>query len=352
LQALRKEKIEMRKWMIGVMLVVLAAGIYWRVHPKTSVLADAFIGEPNVTLWSSTAQVHESLGELHWGDSVEVLSRNGIQVKVRTAQKIEGWIESHSLLDAASWQGEKKLFQSSHTMAIQASGHTKVFTNLHLEPGRDTVRIYQFSGGVPLAVVGRKVADAPQAAGASASDSAKREDWLLVYAPPPKSADTAAANAGNVGSASGGRETPPVAGWVLARFVQLDPPEVIRDYASSSGARPIAWFVLNLAGEASDPKPQYLMAGAHGGDGQDCDFSMLRVYTWDAPRSRYETAFVQSDLCGSLPIQVSRQAGTGDPEFRFKLETKDGAKEDALYRMRQTTVRRVRDAQPEKKKHR
>ena len=155
-----------------------------------------------------------------------------------------------------------------------------------------------------------------------------------------------------MGSASGGRETPPVAGWVLARFVQLDAPEVIRDYASSSGARPIAWFVLNLAGDAADPKPQYLMAGVHGGDGQDCDFSMLRVYTWDAPRSRYETAFVQSDLCGSLPIQVSRQAGTGDPEFRFKLVTKDGAKEDALYRMRQTTVRRVRDAQPEKKKHR
>ncbi len=117
----------MRKWMIGVMLVVLAAGIYWRVRPKTSVLADAFIGEPNVTLWSSTAQVHESLGELHWGDSVEVLSRNGNQVKVRTPQKIEGWIESHSLLDAASWQGEKKLFQSSHTMAIQACGPHKSF---------------------------------------------------------------------------------------------------------------------------------------------------------------------------------------------------------------------------------
>ncbi len=341
----------MRKWIIGVMLVVLAAGIYWRLRPKTAVLAENYIGEPNVTLWSSTAQVHESLTELHWGDSVEVLARNGNEIKVRTPQKIEGWIESHSLLDAATWQGEKDLFQSTHKLAIQATGHTKVFTNLHLEPGRDTARIYQFSGAVPLAIVGRKIAEAPQPSGASSSsEPAKREDWLLVYAPIVTGGDAARSSDANVSGTTTGRATPPVAGWVLARFVQLDAPEVIRDYASSSGARPVAWFVLNEAGDASDPKPQFLMAGSHGSEGQDCDFTMLRVYTWDAPRGRYETAFVQSDLCGLLPIQVSRQSITGDPEFRFKLISKDGVKEEALYRMKQTTVRRIRDSEPVKKR--
>jgi hypothetical protein len=363
----------MRKWIIGVMFVLLAAGIYWRMRPKTSVLAEAYVGETSVTVWSSTAQVHESLGELHWGDSVEVLSRNGNEVKVRTPQRTEGWIESHSLLDTTAWQGEKALLQNSHAMPLQAAGHTKVFTNMHLEPGRDAARIYQFPGGVPVAVVARKLVAVPQASGASgSSEPAKREDWLLVYTPLAKSGDARAA-AADSGSPSGpagansselapgsaqqssspaGRDVPTVAGWVLSRFVQLDYPEVIRDYASSSGSRPIAWFVLNLAGESVDPKPQYLMAGVHSGDEQDCDFSMLRVYTWDAPRQRYETALVQSDLCGFLPILVSRQAGSSDPEFRFKLITKEGAKEDALYRMRQTVVRRVRDQQPEKKRHR
>ena len=38
--------------------------------------------------------------------------------------------------------------------------------------------------------------------------------------------------------------------------------------------------------------------------GKACDFTMLRVYTWGSKRKRYETAYVESDLCGHLPIRV------------------------------------------------
>ena len=147
------------------------------------------------------------------------------------------------------------------------------------------------------------------------------------------------------------RQIPPVAGWVLARFVQLDYPDVIRDYATSSGVHPVAWFVLNYAGDSGATQPQYLMVGSKAGDPAACDFSMVRVYTWDAPKGRYETAFVEGDLCGYLPVRVSRQAGVGDPQFDFSLMGKDGAKQDALYRLKQTVVRRVREeAGPAEKK--
>ena len=133
---------------------------------------------------------------------------------------------------------------------------------------------------------------------------------------------------------------PAIAGWVLARFIEPDLPSPVRDYASSADLHVIAWFELNrvpdgLGGEA----PQYLVAGARGGEGQTCDFTMLRVYTWSTARKRYETAYVESNLCGHLPIRVSRSSE--GPEFRFAEMGENSG--ESTYVMRQTVVRRLRE---------
>ena len=132
-----------------------------------------------------------------------------------------------------------------------------------------------------------------------------------------------------------------VAGWVLARFVELDLPGPVRDLASSAGLHVVAWFELNRVPDGSgDDVPQYLVAGSRGGEGQACDFTMLRVYTWGTKRKRYETAYVESDLCGHLPIRVS--SGAKGPQFQFA--DLDDSSMDRTYVMVQTAVRRVKGA--------
>ena len=139
-----------------------------------------------------------------------------------------------------------------------------------------------------------------------------------------------------VGGAAG-----PVAGWVLARFVELDLPDPVKDYASSADLHVVAWFELNRVPDGTGGEaPQYLVAGSRGGEGGACDFTMLRVYTWSTARKHYETAYVESDLCGRLPIHVS--SGAKGPEFQFPDVDKGGA--DRTYVMVQTSVRRVKDA--------
>jgi hypothetical protein len=64
---------------------------------------------------------------------------------------------------------------------------------------------------------------------------------------------------------------------------------------------------------------------------------MLRVYTWSTARKRYETAYIESDLCGHLPIEVS-QSPSG-PEFHFANAGNTPA--ERMYVMRQTVVHRV-----------
>ena len=144
-----------------------------------------------------------------------------------------------------------------------------------------------------------------------------------------------------------GEPAGPVAGWVLARFVELDLPDPVKDYASSADLHVVAWFELNRVPNGSGGEaPQYLVAGSHGGEGGACDFTMLRVYTWGTARKRYETAYVESDLCGTLPIRISN--GAKGPEFQFPDVDEGGA--ERKYVMYQTSVRRVKEATPHSRK--
>jgi hypothetical protein len=150
---------------------------------------------------------------------------------------------------------------------------------------------------------------------------------------------------------AGAQKIPPLAGWVLARFIELDMPETLRDYATTAGMRPVAWFVLNYVSDEAEGKAQYLMAGNHGGfgvEGESCDFNSLRVYTYGSVRKRYETAYVEGNLCGYFPIRVAKQPRTGDPEFRFTALDSSGTKEERVYTMHQTSVRRARELESSK----
>ena len=110
----------------------------------------------------------------------------------------------------------------------------------------------------------------------------------------------------------------------------------------------MAWFELNRVNDPSGAKPQYLVAAARGPEGQVCDFTALRVYTWYVKKSRYETAFIENNLCGQLPVRLDK-GPKGEPEFRFRVM--EGNREERVYRLNQTVVRRVRAASEASGKH-
>jgi hypothetical protein len=326
-------------------------------------------------LWNTLAQVRESVGEVHYGDRVEVLRIEGPASQVRTSAGTIGWMrDSRQLMDSDLWGKSAALLERTRALPVQARGRTKTVSNLRAEPGRDGQRIFQFGRGTRVLILQRAVADAapsaddaaPDDKSATASPDAqkpKQEDWLLVIraidVPPgddgapasgARSEETKRATgdvvsggpvlAQQAGNATGG-PAGLVAGWVLARFIELDLPGPVKDLASSADLHVVAWFELNRVSDGTGREmPQYLVAGSRGGEGQVCDFSMLRVYTWDVPRKRYETAYVESDLCGRLPIRIA--AGPKGPQFKFA--DLDDSNVDRTYEMVQTAVRRVKTA--------
>jgi len=319
---------------------------------------EAFVGDRNVTLWSTLAQVREAAATLHYGERVEIVERQSNQVRVRTAAGVTGWTDERNLLDSTLWHRARELAQKAQSMPVEAQATSDKPTNVHIEPGRSSPRIFQLRGGTPLEVLGRGVADytpgTPEESGAPAAGTAsapatRHEDWSLVRAHDELAGD--------------------VAGWVLRRFVKYDVPSELLDY--SNQFRFVAWFELSSVptGEASpaagqpsrssaraapgppqsvataraEPKamPQFLVAGVQGPEGQPCDFTLLRVYTWGAKRGRYETAYVESNLCGSLPIRVQpAKAGGASATFEFTNQGRHG-EEHREYTMHQTSVRRM-----------
>lgn len=329
----------MRKILIGfVVVAVIAIAVHFRFHHAKPPLETAYAANREVTLWSTTAQVRSAVATVNFGDPLSVVSRYGDQVQVRTPSGIVGWASERDLLSSEFWQKTKDLDASTAALPVEAHGHTRVLSNLHLDPGRDAPRVRQLSKDVPLDLFERRVESVtatskpgtePVSAPAFTEDARepKKEDWWLVRA---HFSDRTS-----------------MAGWLLGRFVDLDIPAPLPDYASSAGMRIVAWFELNKVADATgEAKPQYLVVGDRGSEGQACDFTLMRVFTWGNQRQRYETAYVESDLCGKLPVKLTPAiAPGGDASFSF-AELSGAAPEVRLYRMHQTIVRRVRQGGP------
>ena len=328
-----------RRWLLILVIAAVGGGVWWARRNPTR-YPTGYIADRSATLWSATAQVRRPVGTLGYGEKVSILAHAGELTEVRSADGTLGWVDNRLLMAPALWDRVGQLLSDARNAPVQGKGHTRTISNVHIEPGRDSPRIFQFGRNVPVAVLRRQVAAASSGGeeshasdepAPSAEEKSDQEDWALVLYSPVKAGPS---------STSGGAQADagpamPIAGWILWRFMELDPPQPIGDYVGAAGRRVIAWAQLNRVPDPRGDKPQYVVAAAKGGEGQPCDFTSIRVYTWGAARMQYETSFADNNVCGRLPLRVT-QAPDG-PEFRFN----DPKNAEHGYRLMQTVVRRI-----------
>ncbi|HEV2617206.1 MAG TPA: SH3 domain-containing protein [Candidatus Acidoferrales bacterium] len=310
-------------------LIILVLGIITafvvrevRLHSKPPLEA-AYVAAQSAPIWDSTAEVRTAVANLSYGEPVQIFQRDGGYALVRTSTGLRGWVDSGSLLSTAVWRAASLLNKTTESMAVQARGHTRARSNLHIRAGRQWEVISAAPGDTRVEMFARQAAANVESPRPGPSpDSSNLEDWWLVRA--------------NV------RNATQISGWVLGRFVGLDLPEPLPEYQSSEHINIVAWFVINHAVDSTGAaKPEYLVAGTRDGEGRPCDFTLIRVFTWSAHRHRYETAFMERGLCGSLPVQVTPATAPGS-EAHFTFNNVDlKGREERRYEMTVTTVRRV-----------
>src|SRR5713226_7534553 len=213
-----------RRMLIPLILLALVI-VYWVAKQHYRKLPEAYVGERSATLWSSVAQVRQPLATLHYGDKVSLVSRRGEQANVRTLQGLSGWLEARLLIEPALWQRGAELLAKSHAMPVQARGRTKKLSNLRVEPGRSSARIYQFSRGIPVEILARAVSEWAPPPGEQSQSGVKepeegqktrREDWLFVRGQATSIVGLGGAGTPkpeDIGAPSKEQEPVPVAGW-------------------------------------------------------------------------------------------------------------------------------------------
>lgn len=267
----------------------------------------AYVLPQALPVFDTTAVIRTTIATLRSGQPVRVTERIGDWAHIALGDGREGWVKQKDLMNAATYKRGQALFEHLNNMQVQAAGHADDEINLHLYPLRDAPTLAEFSANQLLEVYGRRLVGRPPQPGSPAG-AATRDVWYLVR--------------------GGGR-----AGWMLGRFVDLDPPKSLAAYAE--GINMVAWLVLDTVSDGSQQVPQYLVADRIGT--RDFDFNHIRVFTWWVKRHKYVTAYRESNLDGYFPITITH-AGTV-PYFRLRLVDKTGHKYQKVYGLFDTIVR-------------
>lgn len=303
-------------------MVAAAAGWYFLMYVPAHVVPPevAYVLPLSVTVVDTPAQIRLDVTQLKNGDQVQVLSRTRNWAHVRVDDGRTGWLELKDLIDAQTYQRGRQELRDMEKIQPQASGHTSNEVNLRLDPSRESAQLALLAPNEQLQIFGRRYVErAPKSADSTpspptenndqeASAAAVREAWYWV-------------RAGSRG------------GWVLGRYITLDVPPEISQFAQ--GVNTVAWLVLNSVPDNGRMVPQYLVADRM--EEPQFDFNHIRVFTWWPKNQEYVTAFVESNVPGFFPILVSQV--DGKPVFRLRLEDKKGRPYQEIYGMDNTIVR-------------
>ena len=297
---------------LGVLLLVVLGGVayyhfFYAPRRKRPQGEKAYVMPESLPVVDTTAVIRNVIATLHAGQAVLVTERVGDWAQVALGDGRTGWVGQKYLLDAATHGEGEVLLRQVAEMQPQATGHTNDSVNLHLAPSRSARKIMEFAANQPVEVYDRRVVSRPHS---QASSQVINDVWYLVR---------------------GGGD----AGWMLGRFVDLDIPPGLSNYAQ--GINMVAWLVLDTVNDGGRQVPQYVAADRIGAE--DVDFNHIRVFTWWVKHHKYVTAYVESNLEGYFPITVTHVGGV--PYFRLRLVDDKGDKFQKVYGLFDTIVRTI-----------
>jgi hypothetical protein len=299
----------------------------------------AYVAVTEAGLRDHVATFYNKTGVVHNGERLQVLERMQSKrfVRVRSPRGEEGWVQERYLADQQTFDEFQRLAEHFKSAPAQATATTEEQVKVHVLPGRKTAYLYLLNEKQKVDMLQRQAVDrnAPplqlkddkkEADDAPDEDKVKsdnaappavREDWWLV------------------------RDAQMRVGWVLGRTLYLQVPEEIAQY--SEGQRIVAAYPLDEVQDGDKRVPEYLVLFTEK-EGLPYDFSQARVFTWNARKHRYETAYRERELAGVLPVTLGRQEFEKEGNLRtFVLRVKqdDGSIRERTYKFNPPIVHRV-----------
>lgn len=336
-------------------------------------LAEAFVAPSTIQIRGQLVAGAELVATLHHGDRVEIVGRRRRFYKIRTASGAVGWADSLQLLSTRGMEYLREL--SRQTEEAPSQGQATVFDvlNVHTAPNRQAPSIFQIQPGAKVEVIAHELAPRvpydPPAPLLPALETVKtvtrkpRREPKIPPPPRPKAPDpppdwvrmSASASAqphpsSELASKPTAAPVPkPVveelwtlvrardgrSGWVLARMLFMSLPDEVAQYAER--ARIAAYFHIgDTIVRSGKAQPAWLWAtSSRPREG----FDSLRLFTWNARRNRYETAYIERNLTGFLPIIIEHDTSGAATSFAAVVIEKDGSLQTRVYTINGFRVR-------------
>ncbi|MGI8959379.1 MAG: SH3 domain-containing protein [Bryobacteraceae bacterium] len=340
---------------------------------SSSAIGEAYVAPASINLRHELTQKNSTVALLKHGDRVSILDVRRRFVKVRTANSVEGWIDSTQLL--SSEQMDQIRHDRQHALALPSEGSATVFEalNVHIEPNRQSPALARIQEAGSITVLGHKLQ--PKTAGpvpgsalifekpqpSTRRQRRERQSKAIYHLPPNPPAPKPPANwqelsaeridgSSSTAEMKADREKKPVTkieapgkpviledwslvrtkddqtGWVLTRNLIMSIPDEVAQYAE--GKRITSYFDLGAVhDEVKGTKHNWLWTTSSVAE--PYDFDAWRVFLWNRRRHRYETSYRQHDLEGYFPVHVD-SPGPDTFERIFQLITKDD--DDNLWR--------------------
>jgi SH3-like domain-containing protein len=341
---------------LGFYLVALLVSCSDKPRPVAS-LGDAYVAPSTLNLRQELALKSAVSATVKHGDKLAIVEYRHRLVKVRTAQGVEGWTDMRQLLTPEQMSALRDMARNA--AQAQSQGQATVFEslNLHTEPSRTspsfgqipengkadviahklTPRVQHDEAALPVPVKAAPVRKKPKPKstqtriGPPPRPPAPKppENWVALSVPksepevPPAATPPPAPTAPPVEVPMDDwnlvRTPDGKVGWVLTRPLNMAIPDEVAQYAE--GHRITSYFPLGQVRDDDTVKNNWLWTTIVKG-GQPYEFDSFRVFVWSLRHHRYETAYIERNVVGHYPVQVTNAGSM--PSFSVVVEGVDG----------------------------
>jgi hypothetical protein len=329
--------------------------------PGPPALAEVFAGPSSLPIRQDIALNSAVQATVNHGERLEVLQRRRRFVRVRTARKIEGWVDERMLLSTQEMEALRRLAEESRVARSQGVASTYESLNVHTAPDRQSPSFLQVKEKERVDVIGHRVtprvsapAPAPPPPPVVTKRKVREKKSKEIPPPPLPAAPKLPADWQRLSTSIPAAPPPPPAepkpvptddwslirnaagqtGWVLTRRLYMAIPDEVAQYAE--GRRIVSYFPLGDTRDGTVTKPSWLWTTIESGQ-QPYDFDSFRVFVWSLRHHRYETGHIERNVKGFFPVitgpvPAPRARATKDaapntekaPGFSILVEKKDG----------------------------
>ena len=336
--------------LLGLLVSCTSQG-YTRDHSPT--IGQAFVGPTSLNLRDDLNPKSGAVATLKHGDKLDVIEYKRRFVKVRTEQGVVGWTDNHLLLTPDQMHDLYQLAEDARKLPSEGVASVFETLNMHAEANRTSPGFEQLKEGTKVDILRhRLVSRVPQAPPPVLAPIPKMKpprrrgkDTEKGKIPPPPMPPPPLPPKNWVEMSKkqeGKKPVEPVkpavppkpipfedwylvrtkdgkAGWVLAHMLSMGIPDDVAQYAE--GHRITSYFSLGKVDDDGTIKDNWLWTTINKGS-QPYEFDSFRVFVWSRRHHRYETSFVQRNVVGHFPTEVS--ASGENPTFKIVIEADDG----------------------------